>query len=321
MKKQGSGFLEGLDSGGRSAQKPPYLKDGDEVALVAPARWMAEQHLATAEDWLRSVGLVPVRAPHVLGVWNQFSGSDAVRAADLDWALRRASVRAIWCVRGGYGSARTVDLVDWNLLREDPKWIAGYSDPTVLLAAAWGAGVASIHGTMPVNVAGNSTESLRTLHAVWRGEASTGWKIAAPGPADWEELGWRAGTARGPLVGGNLSVLFSLLGSKTFPNLKGCLLFIEDLDEYVYHVDRMLVGLKRSGALQGVVGVVVGGMTDLHDNAVPFGRSVGSLVLEHFPDIPVASGFPMGHLADNQAFEYGGVYTLSTKEFFAELLP
>ena len=321
MKKQGSGFLEGLDSGGRSAQKPPYLKDGDEVALVAPARWMAEQHLATAEDWLRSVGLVPVRAPHVLGVWNQFSGSDAVRAADLEWALRRASVRAIWCIRGGYGSARTVDLVDWNLLREDPKWIAGYSDPTVLLAAAWGAGVASIHGTMPVNVAGNSTESLRTLHAVWRGEASTGWKIAAPGPADWEELGWRTGTARGPLVGGNLSVLFSLLGSKTFPNLKGCLLFIEDLDEYVYHVDRMLVGLKRSSALQGVVGVVVGGMTDLHDNAVPFGRSVGSLVLEHFPNIPVASGFPMGHLADNQAFEYGGVYTLSSNEFFAELLP
>ncbi len=255
--------MEGLDSGGWSAQKPPYLKDGDEVALLAPARWLAEEHLAAAEDWLRSVGLVPVRAPHVLGVWNQF---------------------------------------------------------TVLLAAAWCAGVASIHGTMPVNVSGNSTESLRTLNAVWRGEATKGWKIAAPSPAEWEELGWRAGTARGPLVGGNLSVLFSLLGSKTFPNLKGCLLFLEDLDEYVYHVDRMLVGLKRSGALQGVVGVVVGGMTDLHDNAVPFGRSVGSLVLEHFPEVPVASGFPMGHLADNQAFGYGGVYTLQIGDF-AELRP
>lgn len=305
MEKQGSGFLVPDGSSGFGVQKPPYLIDGDEVALVAPARWLAEEDLAPAEDWLRSVGLVPVLAPNALGVLNQFSGTDAERAADLEWALRRPSVRAIWCMRGGYGSARAVDLVNWNLLREDPKWMVGYSDPTVLLAAAWGVGVASVHGTMPVNVAGNSMESLHTLNALWRGEAAQGWQVAAPSPAKWKELGWRAGTARGPLVGGNLSVLFSLLGSKTFPNLKGCILFLEDLDEYVYHVDRMLVGLKRSGALQGVVGVVVGGMTDLHDNAVPFGRSVGSLVLEHFPTIPVASGFPIGHLANNQAFGHG----------------
>ena len=314
MEKLGSGFLvpDGSDSFG--AQRPEFLKDGDEVALVAPARWMAEEDLAPAEEWLRSVGLVPVRAPHVLGVLNQFSGSDAERAADLEWAMRRASVRALWCVRGGYGSARAVDLVDWNLLKVAPKWMVGYSDPTVLLAAAWGAGVASVHGTMPVNVAGNSTESLRTLNALWRGEAAQGWRIAAPSPADWADLGWRAGTARGPLVGGNLSVLYSLLGSKTFPNLRGCILFLEDLDEYVYHVDRMLLGLRRSGALEGVVGVVVGGMTDLHDNAVPFGRSVGSMVLEHFPNIPVASGFPMGHLADNQAFGHGLFHLLEILE-------
>ena len=192
--------------------------------------------------------------------------------------------------------------------------MVGYSDPTVLLAAAWGAGVASVHGTMPVNVAGNSTESLRTLNALWRGEAAQGWRIEAPNPADWADLGWRAGTARGPLVGGNLSVLYSLLGSKTFPNLRGCILFLEDLDEYVYHVDRMLLGLRRSGALDGVVGVVVGGMTDLHDNAVPFGRSVGSMVLEHFPTVPVASGFPMGHFADNQAFGHGLIHLLEILE-------
>lgn len=304
---------------GRSIVIPEPLTEGGEVALIAPARWMSEEDLAPAEHWIRSQGWVPVRSPNLLEVHHQWAGTDEQRASDLTWALERPSVRAIWCIRGGYGSARMVDLVDWSLLKRHPKWLVGYSDPTVLLAAAWSVGVAAVHGTMPVNVRKNAPSALETLARIWRSEGSMSgdaaeveWTVSRDALQGAEEAdGWRFGRARGPMVGGNLSVLYSLLGSNTFPDLRGCILFIEDLDEYRYHIDRMLLGLKRAGALEGVVGVVIGGMTDLHDNAVPFGRSPGSLVLEYFPEVPVASGFPMGHLDDNQAFVHGGVHDFS----------
>ena len=283
---------------------PEALQKGDLVALVAPARWLDESRYVPAEEWLSSLGLRSIRGNHWEARNGQLAGSDVERAADVEWALRNPEVRAIWFVRGGYGSVRMVDLVDWTLLKEDPKWMVGYSDPTVLLMAAWGQGVASVHATMPVNVASNTTDALASLEHVFMGTwRKRVWEVARPAGA--RGAAWREGVARGPLVGGNLSVLYSLVGSKTFPDLRGCVLFLEDLDEYVYHIDRMMVGLRRAGVLDGIVGVVVGGFTDIHDHAVPFGREVMEVILEQFDEIPVGCGFPMGHIDGNEAFVVG----------------
>lgn len=293
----------------RDLQIPSPLKKGDWVALVSPARWLTDERFLPAEAWLESLGLKAVRAPHWNSRQGQLAGTDAERASDLQWALDHPEVRAIWCARGGYGSARMVDLVDWTALTRNPKWIIGYSDPTVLLMSAWNTGVASVHATMPANVATNTADAMGSLEAVlfgtWRNRR---WEVGRPAGA--AGAAWREGVAQGPLVGGNLSVLYSLLGSKTFPDLRGCILFLEDLDEYVYHIDRMMVGLRRAGVLDGVVGVIVGGFTDIHDHAVPFGREVLEVVLEQFDGIPVACGFPMGHIDGNEAFVVGSTLKL-----------
>lgn len=279
---------------------PPSLQRGDLVHLVAPARGIARETLDLARILLQKWGLRTEFGTHLFDRQNQFAGSDAARAADINAAIRDKHCRAIWCARGGYGSVRILDQIDWAAFAKTPKWIAGYSDITALLHHSLQAsGVAGIHATMPVNIPTHSAESFETLRALLFGESrETTW---AP------HLLNRTGTGEGELVGGNLSVMCSLLGSASEIDTAGKILVLEDLDEYLYHIDRMMIMLKRAGKLENLAGLIIGGMSDMHDNAVPFGKSAEEIIGESVEpfNFPVAFGFPSGHIHQNHAWIHG----------------
>ena len=181
---------------------------------------------------------------------NQLAGTDEQRAADFQSMIDNPNIKAIWCVRGGYGTARMIDLVDFSKFEQDPKWIIGFSDVTVLHSHLNRLGFATIHGIMPVNVEKASAETEETLRKALFGEP-----LSYIVPCDNEN---KLGSTEGELVGGNLSILYSLMGSKSQIDCKGKNLFLEDLDEYLYHVDRMMLSLKRCGCFDGLKGLVVG---------------------------------------------------------------
>jgi muramoyltetrapeptide carboxypeptidase len=285
---------------------PPPLRRGDLVAITCPARKATRDDLAHAVELLESWGLRVRLGATVGAVDRQFGGPDALRAEDLGRQLADPEVRAVFCARGGYGCARLLPLLDPAPLRADPKWLVGFSDVTALLAwADRQTDVATLHAPMPCTFAGTTPEALEHLRQHLFGRR--------PGLAAGAHPLNRAGRARGRLVGGNLSVLYSLRGTPGFPDLNGAVLFLEDLDEYRYHVDRMALNFSLGGLWSGLAGLAVGGLTDMRDNAVPFGREAADIVAEHaagFP-FPVGFGLPAGHVADNRALLFGEPVTLT----------
>ncbi|MCR5189837.1 MAG: LD-carboxypeptidase [Bacteroidales bacterium] len=287
----------------------PVLHSGDGVALVAPARKISENEVSCAVGVLEKAGLRAIVSPHLFGSCCQFSGTDSERADDFQWAISHPDVKAIWCVRGGYGGMRIVDRIDFRPLLRTPKWVCGYSDTTVFHVCLQQLGLESLHCTMPVNVTPETADSLsvRTLLQAWM-EGRLDYSIPAH-PMN------RAGSAEGVLCGGNLSLLYALQASPTDLDTAGKILFIEDLDEYLYHIDRMMLSLKRSGKLAGLAGLVVGNLSDMHDNRIPFGRTAEEIVLEHVAEYgyPVCFGFPAGHADpnDNRALFFGRAVRLS----------
>ncbi len=275
------------------------LRKGDTVALVATARKNILPNLQPAIDLLESWGL-QVLLGQTIGLDNhQLAGTDAQRAADFQQQLDNAEVKAIWCVRGGYGTVRMIDLVDFSVLAKQPKWIIGFSDVTVLHAHLQGLGFASIHGLMPVNVEKATAEAIESLR-----------KILFDEPLRYElpyQPENQLGTATGELIGGNLSILYSLMGSASQLDGDSKILFIEDLDEYLYHLDRMCMGLKRSGLFAQLSGVIVGTFSQMHDNEIPWGKSAYEILADHLSplNIPIAYHFPAGHIADNRALPFG----------------
>jgi muramoyltetrapeptide carboxypeptidase len=234
----------------------------------------------------------------------QQAGSAAERAADLDAALRDKEVKAIWCARGGYGTVHLLELLDLSILHRHPKWIVGFSDVTVLHSALNRIGVSSLHAQMPFNIATKSAACIATLKAALFGE----W----PGSIITREGGHeldRPGTAEGELVGGNLSILYSLRGTPWDLDTRGRILFIEDLDELLYHVDRMVMNLKLGGLFKDLAGLVVGPMTDMHDKNPedPFGLSAEAIVARAVAaaSYPVCYDLPAGHITDNRALVLG----------------
>jgi muramoyltetrapeptide carboxypeptidase len=281
---------------------PPFLTRGDLVALVATARKITLEELEGAVKQLEEAGF-RVRFGDTIGlVNNQLAGSDAERAADFNKQLADPEVKAILCARGGYGSVRMVDGVDWSLLRVHPKWIIGFSDVTVLHAHAQkNTGIATLHAEMAFNFGkdGKDPRSCTALLQVLQGQ-----KIDYPlVPHRYN----RGKSLQGELIGGNLSVLYSLLGSSSMPDFRGKILFLEDLDEYLYHIDRMMMGLKRAGKLEGLAGLIVGGMTDMKDNAIAFGRDAEQIVFDAVDEYgyPLLFGFPAGHTALNMPVIFG----------------
>jgi muramoyltetrapeptide carboxypeptidase len=284
---------------------PPFLTYGDKVGLVATARKISLDELKEGIALLKSWGLVPVIGNTIGLEEHQYAGTDYQRAQDVQQMLDNPEIKAIWCARGGYGTVRLIDQLDFYKFVKYPKWIAGYSDVTVLHSHLNKIGFKTIHGTMPVSLEGNTAFAKTSLKQSLFGEKPN-FSYNTTNALN------RPGKAKGELVGGNLSILFSLCGSSSNIDTAGKILFIEDLDEYLYHIDRMIVNLKRNRMLDHCAGMVVGGMTKMHDNRIPFGKTAQEIVMDAVKecDFPVAFDFPAGHLDDNRALVLGSEVAL-----------
>ncbi len=296
-------------------QTPSSLLPGDTIAIVAPSRAINLEDLEYTINIIEQNGFV-AKVGNSIGLQNgQFAGSDRERANDINSMFADKSVKAIWCARGGYGSVRTLQYVDFELVQKNPKWFIGYSDITVFHSAFHNLGLETIHATMPVNINPNSDiENVNTLVEILMGKKlsymikSHGFNIK--------------GSAVGQLVGGNLSVLYSLRNTPIDLDTSGKILFIEDLDEYLYHIDRMIMNLKYSGFLKNLKGLLIGGLSDMKDNAIPFGKKAEEIILEHVCDlgISVCFGFNAGHTIKNIALPMGRVVNLTVAENECNLL-
>ena len=278
---------------------PPFLKAGDTVALVCTARKFSKEDAQPAIELLESWGL-KAKLGHTIGLDNfQLGGTDKERATDFQSQLDDENVNAIWCARGGYGTVRIIDSLDFSNFKKQPKWIMGFSDVTVLHSQLNLERVASLHSIMPFTVPNAPEEVIETLRKALFGDV-----ISYTFPSKSYDI---KGIASGELVGGNISILYSLLGSKSAIDTKDKILFIEDLDEYLYHIDRMLYNLKRNGYFENVKGIIVGSMADMHDNEIPFGQNEVQIITEIAKDfsIPIAFQFPAGHQSDNRTLILG----------------
>ena len=278
---------------------PPYLKKGDTVAIVCTARKFFPEDAKPAIDLLESWGL-KVKLGKTIGLDScQLGGTDTERAADFQDQLDNDNIKAIWCARGGYGTVRIIDMIDFSKFKKHPKWVMGFSDVTVLHSHINTLDVATLHSIMPFTVPKAPEEVKQTFK-----NALFGIKNSYIIPSKSYD---RKGVAKGELVGGNLSIIYSLLGSKSSIDTKDKILFIEDLDEYLYHVDRMLQNMKRNDYFKNVKGIIVGSMRDMHDNEIPFGQNEVQLITEIVKDlnIPIAFEFCAGHQKDNRTLMLG----------------
>lgn len=282
---------------------PAKLSPGDTVAIAAPARKVSSDQLSPAITLLKNWGLNPVLGEHVFSnAHNYLSGSDGERSADFQQFLNDADVKAVFSARGGYGCTRIVDSLTFDRLVEHPKWIVGFSDVTAIHLALSAHNIASIHGTMPIFFGQKEAiESVESLRKILFGETT------AP-EIDWAaDENNRAGSTIGPVIGGNLSLVLESMGTRAEPDTSGKILVIEEIDEYYYKLDRMMMQLKRSGKLRSLAGLIIGHMTDLKDSDLPFGETVSEIVHRNVGDagFPVAFGFPSGHDNPNVAWVHG----------------
>lgn len=276
--------------------------------IVSPGKAIEADRVEYAKHYFESLGFRAEIGKHALGSFNYFSGTDQERLEDFQWALDHLDAKAIVCARGGYGCVRIVEKLRWANFLRHPKWIAGFSDVTVLHAQAQRYGIASLHSTMPLNFRENTPEALDSLIDALTGKALT---------YDWEsgELN-KEGEAEGMLVGGNLSILYSLLATPLSTQFDGSILFIEDVGEQLYHLDRMFYALSLSGKLGKINGLIVGGMTDMRDTATTSGFQVEQIIRDHlgYSKIPVAFHAPVGHIDNNRAFVCGSAARLTVSK-------
>ncbi|AXG68554.1 putative murein peptide carboxypeptidase [Kordia sp. SMS9] len=280
--------------------KPPKpLQKGATVGILSTARKISIAEIEAAVTLLHSWDLKVVLGTTIELEMNQFAGDDMTRMLNFQQFMDDDAIDAIWCARGGYGTIRIIDQLDFSRFVQQPKWIIGYSDVTVLHSKGPQLEVETLHATMPINIPKNSKATLESLRKVLFGEHL---QYTIPAKANN-----KIGSATGELIGGNLSMLYSMLGSDLSLNTDGKILFLEDLDEYLYHVDRMLMNLKRNGYFENLAGMIVGGMTDMHDNTIPFGKNANEIILDVTSEynFPICFDFPAGHLDDNRALIFG----------------
>jgi muramoyltetrapeptide carboxypeptidase len=282
----------------------PFLKKGDKIQLVSPAKAIEPILVFEAKELLEKHGFCVILGQYTMSTYNYFAGNDKERLQDFQDALDDSEIKAIICARGGYGSIRILDQLNWSTFNRSKKWIIGFSDITVFHLHLQNKGIQSIHGTMPLNFSTNSEESIKSLIHAFTGKLK---KYELKSSSEN-----RLGDAKGKLFGGNLSIIYSLLGTNDFPNSKNSILFIEDLSEQLYHIDRMFFSLKKVGILSNIKGLIVGSFTDLKNTEIPFGKSFKEIILEHTENlsIPVVFDFPAGHIDDNRALIFGSEVSL-----------
>lgn len=335
---------------------PNYLKRGDTIAIVAPARKIILEEIEPAIQLFKSWGLKVELGKNLFCSYNQFAGTEKERAADLQWALNDKKIKAIFCARGGYGCVRIIDMLDFSTFIKHPKWVVGFSDITVFHSHVHNLGIGSLHAAMPYNISkllqnfnlkdgklerqkiknyelrikSGATHLPSIAQALLRQAGNpqltthnspfTTLKDSLFGkPLSYTIKSHslnRKGKAEGVLVGGNLSILYSLSGTPSDIDTRGKILFIEDLDEFLYHIDRMMMNLKRSGKLEHLAGLIVGGMTDMKDNKVAFNKTAEQIISEAVAeyDYPVCYSFPVGHIENNGALIMGKLVELKIEK-------
>ncbi len=299
---------------------PPYLKKGDTIAITCPAGYMAREKAETCIETIQQWGF-EVMVGKTLGSKskNYFSGNDETRLNEFQAMLDDERIKAILCGRGGYGISRIIDQIDFTQFKKNPKWIIGFSDITLLHAHInRNFKIATLHAPMAAafNNGENKNEFIDSLH-----KALVGKKAKYACKADTFN---KLGEAKGELIGGNLTLITHLIGTKSDINTKNKILFIEDIGELIYSTDRMLHQLKRSGKLTNLSGLIVGGFTDVKDTERPFGKKVKELIKDILQDYdyPVCFDFPVGHKKENYALKIGGDFQLkitNTKVLLSEL--
>jgi muramoyltetrapeptide carboxypeptidase len=288
--------------------QPPALNPGDLIYITAPAKLMDPQAVSYAKKHLEQNGFKVLISKNCLGKHHYFSGTEEERLLDFQFGIDHPDVRAILCARGGYGSIRLVDRINWaNMLRE-PKWLIGFSDITVFHHRLNKLGVQSIHGSMPINFEKNTdaalTSLIYTLHGSWP-------QFLLP-----SNQSNKAGIATGNLIGGNLSIVYSMLGTDDQYDFEDSILFLEDIGEHYYQVERMIFALGKAGVFEKIKGLIIGGISELEDTDPPLGRTIEEMVLDQleYTRVPVLFGFPGGHIADNRAIIFGKKIQLTVSE-------
>jgi len=288
----------------QSVKIPPYLKKGDTIGILATARKVDMAPLDAGIKLMEKWGLHVVIGK-TIGLDNdQLAGADWQRATDLQQMMDNPSIKAIWCAKGGYGTVRLIERLDFTNFKMKPKWFVGFSDATVLHSHINNFDIATLHGMVAISVGRATPEAIESFRKALFGE-----KLSYTLPAHKFN---KPGKVTGELVGGNLSVLYSIIGSPSEADPKGKIIFIEDLDEYLYHIDRMMMNLKRNDYFKNVKGIIIGGMTKMRDNDIPWGHDALEIIQDITKEynIPICFNFPAGHIQDNRALVFGKQVTL-----------
>ncbi len=305
-------------SKGEKLTRPPYLKKGDTIAILAPAGILKnrKQVIDRARKLVESWGLHVVYGKHMFRQNHHFAGTDEERCQDFQEALDDPNIKAIWCARGGYGSVRILDKLDFTKFKEAPKWVIGYSDITAFHNHIHNLGVETLHAMMGTSLQDKKETIPHTISTFKKALFGGSLKYTLTSTSKN-----RKGKVVGKLVGGNIAILASMLGSESQINTDDKILFIEEIGEYKYAIDRMLQSLKRAGYFTKVRAVVVGDMTKIKKNSTPWGSSIEQLIVDILPKgIPIMFGFPAGHEPDNRALFMGRTVRLSIGEEKSSLI-
>ena len=278
---------------------PSKLNFGDRIGIISTARKITKEELEPCINILKQWDLEIVFGKNLFASDNQFAGNICQRIQDIQSMIEDHTIKAILCARGGYGTLQIIDHIDFTPLIKHPKLIIGYSDITVLHSHLNNLGMASIHATMPINFNNNTKEALESLRYILFNSEN---KILTK-----PHISNRYGSVEAEVIGGNLSILYSLAGSRSQINTNNKILFIEDLDEYIYHIDRMIISLKRSGLFFNLKGLIIGSFTKILDNEIPFGKNIENIILEYTQEYnyPICFDFPSGHIDNNMSILFG----------------